>query len=74
LAGSKSDSGTMIVKLLFTIAGVLLVIAFPFFIVFLGLWLRFQPSVLAGVELISLVAGLVLIYLGFKENTSSHHV
>ncbi len=67
MAGGKSDSGTMVTKLVLTIVGVLLIIATPFSIAFLDLFRRFQPSVLAGVEFVGLVAGLALLYLGFRE-------
>ena len=74
MAGGKSDSGTMFAKLVLAIVGVLLIIALPFSIAFLGLSLRFQPSVLAGVEFMGLVAGLVLLYLGFREKAPSAEV
>lgn len=69
MAGGKSDSETMIARLLLTIVGVLLIVGSPFSIALLNLTLRFHTLVIAGLESVALVAGLVLLYLAFREST-----
>jgi hypothetical protein len=69
LAGGKSDRGTMITKLLFTVVGVLLAIGLPFVFGLTNLAPRLQPPVIAGIELGALIVGGALLYLALRERT-----
>jgi hypothetical protein len=62
---------SMIVRLTFTVVGVLLMLGPPYALVFAKLTARFQPEMIAAVELASVVVGFVLLYLGLRERKSS---
>jgi hypothetical protein len=59
----------MITKLLSTIVGVLLIVGLPFVFALANLAPRFGPPVIAGVELVALVVGCILLYFALREST-----
>jgi hypothetical protein len=65
--GAKPEPGTMVGRLALTIAGMVLMVAPPFVFDLLKLSSRFQNAIIAGIELLALVVGFVLLYLGVKE-------
>jgi len=61
----------MITRLALTVVGVLLMVGPPYALAFTRMSDRFQLEAIAGVELVFLVFGFVLLYLGLKEPKSS---
>ena len=66
-AVTKLEPRSMAARLVLTIAGVSLMIAPPYAFDLLNLASRFQNTTIAVIELVLLVAGLALMYLGLKE-------
>jgi hypothetical protein len=56
----------MITQLVLTIAGALLMVGPPYIFEVLNLSSRFHRSMIATIELASLVAGLVLLFFAFR--------
>jgi hypothetical protein len=61
----------MIAQLVLTIAGALLMVGPSYTFEVLNLSGRFHRSMIAAVELVSLVAGLVLLFLAFRGHEPS---
>ena len=70
-ADIKREPLSMIARLVLTILGALLMVAPPYAVEVLNLSSRLQSTMLAGVELGSLVVGLVLLYVAFRGQGSS---
>jgi hypothetical protein len=65
-ADVKRGPRSVISRLVFTVVGALLMVGPPFTFEMLNLSTRFQSTIVATVELVSLVVGLVLLYLAFR--------
>jgi ABC-type uncharacterized transport system permease subunit len=61
----------MTVRLALTIVGALLMVAPPYALEVLDLSSRLQSTMIAAMELVSLVAGFVLLFLAFRGQESS---
>ena len=70
-ADVKREPLSMVARLVLTILGALLRVAPPYAVELLNLSSRLQSTMLAGVELGSLVVGLVLLYLAFRGQESA---
>lgn len=70
-ADIKGQERSPIVRLVLTIVGALFMVAPPFTLEMLNLGGRLQSTMLAGVELGSLVVGFVLLYLAFRGQESA---
>ena len=64
---AKQGPRGTIARLVLVVAGVLLTVGPPYAFVMLNLTGLFQRTVIASIELASLVVGLVLLYLALKE-------
>jgi hypothetical protein len=70
-ARSRSQPLRMISQLVLTIAGALLMVGPPYALEVLHLSSRFHRSMIAAVELGSLVIGLVFLFLAFRGREPS---
>jgi len=70
VAGEKSKQLSMITRLLLTIAGVLLMVGPPYAFEMLNLTPVFQKTMMAGMMLLSLAVGFVLLYLALRGRES----
>jgi hypothetical protein len=70
-ADVKRKPPSMIMRLALTIVGALLMVGPPYAFEVLELSGRFQRTIVVAVELVSLVVGLVLLYLAFKGQESA---
>ncbi len=70
-ADIKREPLSMVARLVLMILGALLMVAPPYAVEILDLSTRLQSTMLAGVELVSLVVGLVLLFLAFRGQGSS---
>jgi hypothetical protein len=61
----------MVAQLVLTIAGALLMVGPSYTLEVLNLSSRFHRSMIAAMELVSLVAGLVLLFLAFRGREPS---
>jgi uncharacterized membrane protein len=68
----KRQPRSPIVRLVLTIVGALLLVAPPFTLELLNLRSRLQSTMVAAIELVSLVVGFVLLYLAFRGQESSN--
>ena len=66
-AVTKLEPRSMAARLILTLAGVLLMIAPPYAFDLLNLTPQFQNTTIAVIELVLLVVGLALLYLGVRE-------
>ena len=64
---TKLGPRSMAARLILTVAGVLLMIGPPYAFDLLNLSPRFPNTTIAVVELVLLVVGLALLYLGIRE-------
>jgi hypothetical protein len=69
-AGVKRGLGNTIARLILTLAGALLMVATPYVFEVLGLAYRLHNTMIAGIELASLVVGSALLYLAFRQPAS----
>ncbi len=70
-ADIKRQPRSPIVRLVLTIVGALLMVAPPYTLGVLKLSSRLQSTMVAAVELVSLVVGFMLLYLAFRGQESS---
>jgi len=70
-ADVKREPQSMIVQLVLTVAGALLMVGAPFTFEVLNLTSRLQNTMVAAAELVSLVVGLMLLYLAFRGRESA---
>jgi hypothetical protein len=70
-ADVKPQPQSTILRLVLTVAGALLMIAAPFTFEVLNLTSRLQNRMVAAAELVSLVVGLVLLYLALRGRESA---
>jgi uncharacterized membrane protein len=70
-ADVKGKPRSMAMRLVLTIVGALLMVGPPYTFEVLELSGRIQRTIVVAVELISLVVGLVLLYLAFKGQESA---
>jgi uncharacterized membrane protein len=70
-AGIKREPRSMIARLALTIVGALLMVAPSYLVDILNLSNRLQSMTLAGMELVLLVIGFALLYLGLRGQKSS---
>ena len=70
-AGARVEQRSMVTQLALTVAGVLLLVGSPYIIEILNLASRLQNTIIAVVELISVVVGFVLLYLAFRKHELS---
>ena len=70
-ADIKRQPRSPIVRLVLTIVGALLLVAPPFALGVLNLSSRLQSTMVAAIELVSLVVGFVLLYLAFRGQESA---
>jgi hypothetical protein len=70
-ADTKSQPRGMVAQLVLTIAGTLLMVGPSYTLEVLNLSSRFHRSMIAAIELVSLVAGLVLLFLAFRGREPS---
>mgnify|MGYP006269818901 CR=1 FL=1 len=66
-AVTKLEPQRVAARLVLTVAGVLLMIAPPYAVDLLNLSSRFQTATITVMELVFLIVGLVLLYLGLRE-------
>lgn len=69
-ADVKRESQSTIVRLVLAVAGALLMVGPPFTFEILNLTSRLQSTTVAAVELVSLVVGLVVLYVAFRGQGS----
>jgi uncharacterized membrane protein len=69
-ADIKRQPRSPIVRLVLTIVGALLLVAPPYTLEVLNLSSRLQSTMVAAIELVSLVVGFVLLYLAFRGQES----
>lgn len=65
-ADVKREPRSVISRLVFTVVGALLMVGPPFAFEILNLSTRLQSTIILAAELVSLVVGLVLLYLAFR--------
>ena len=70
-ADIKRQPRSPIVRLVLTIVGALLMVATPYTLEVLKLSSRLQSTMVAAIELVSLVVGFVLLYLAFRGQESA---
>jgi hypothetical protein len=70
-AGARVEQRSIVTQLALTVAGVLLLVGSPYIIEILNLASRLQNTIIAVVELISVVVGFVLLYLAFRKHELS---
>jgi hypothetical protein len=70
-ADAKSQPRGMVAQLVLTIAGTLLMVGPSYTLEVLNLSSRFHRSMIAAMELVSLVAGLALLFLAFRGREPS---
>jgi uncharacterized membrane protein len=71
-ADIKGQPRSPIVRLVLTIVGASLLVAPPYVLEVLNLSSRLQSTMVAAIELVSLVVGFVLLYLAFRGQESSN--
>jgi len=71
-ADTKRQPLSTIMRLVLTIVGALLMVAPPYALEELNLISRLQSTMVAVIMLVSLVVGLVLLYLAFRGQKSSN--
>jgi hypothetical protein len=71
-ADIKRQPRSPIVRLVLTIVGALLMVSPPYTLQILNLSSSLQSTMVAAIELTSLVAGFVLLYLAFRGRESSN--
>jgi uncharacterized membrane protein YdbT with pleckstrin-like domain len=71
-AAVKREPQSMIVRLVLAVAGALLMVGTPFTFDVLNLTSRLQSTMVAAVELVFLVVGLMLLYLAFRGKESAN--
>jgi uncharacterized membrane protein len=71
-ADIKRQPRSPIVRAVLTIVGALLMVGPPYTLEMLNLSSRFQSTMVAAIELVSLVVGFVLLYLAFRGQESSN--
>ena len=70
-ADIKPKPLSMIARLALTVLGAILMVAPPYAVEVLNLSSRLQSTMLAGVELVALAVGFVLLFLAFRGQGSS---
>jgi len=70
-AETKPEIRMTAARLVFTVVGVVLMIVPPYAFQMLNLVGRLQNVMIVAIELVSLVVGLALLYLAFRERGAS---
>ena len=70
-AGARVEQRSIVTQLALTVAGVLLLVGSPYIIDILNLVSRLQNTIIAAIELLSVVVGFVLLYLAFRKHELS---